>query len=162
MGSIRSVQADSLAEVVNSEKKKETDAISNSYNKIAKLTYGKNGLVTFLDHLFLNFSEGDKSKFNYYFALKNQISSIEKQFDNNQGEEENEPEYDAVRQPKFTMMNSKRPEKSFEPSNNKVWDTKMVVSDVKLCAFGNDQSHSRMWMQPREWHEFHESQRLTH
>ena len=79
MGSIRSIQADSLAEVVNSEKKKETDAISNSYNKIAKLTYGKNGLVTFLDHLFLNFSEGDKSKFNYYFALKNQINTIETQ-----------------------------------------------------------------------------------
>ncbi len=79
MGSIRSNRADSLAtEIVSSEKKNEIDAISNSFNKIAKLTYGKNGLVTFLDHLFLNFSDGDKTKFNYYFALKNQISSIEK------------------------------------------------------------------------------------
>jgi len=82
MGSIRSIQADSLAtEVVSNDKKRETEAISSSYNKIAKLTYGKNGLVTFLDHLFLNFSDGDKAKFNYYFALKNQISSIEKQFE---------------------------------------------------------------------------------
>ncbi len=79
MGSIRSNRADSLAtEIVSSEKKNEIDAISNSFNKITKLTYGKNGLVTFLDHLFLNFSDGDKTKFNYYFALKNQISSIEK------------------------------------------------------------------------------------
>lgn len=67
-----------------------------------------------------------------------------------------------VRQPKYTMINSKRPDKIVESSSNKVWDTKMVVSDVKLCAFGNDQSHSRMWMQPREWREFHESLRLTH
>ena len=82
MGSIRSIQADSLAtEVVSNEKKRETEAISSSYNKIAKLTYGKNGLVTFLDHLFLNLSDGDKAKFSYYFALKNQISSIEKQFE---------------------------------------------------------------------------------
>lgn len=82
MGSIRSIQADSLAtEVVSDEKKRETEAISFSYNKIAKLTYGKNGLVTFLDNLFLNFSDGDKTKFNYYFALKNQISSIEKQYE---------------------------------------------------------------------------------
>jgi len=72
MGSIRSIQADSNAtEAVSNEKKREADAISSSYNKIAKLTYGQNGLVTFLDHLFLNFSEGDKTKFNYYFALKN-------------------------------------------------------------------------------------------
>jgi hypothetical protein len=56
---------------VNLEKKKELEAISTNYNKIAKLTYGKNGLITFLDHLFFNISELDKSKFNYYFALKN-------------------------------------------------------------------------------------------
>lgn len=163
LGSIRTKQSDSLADVVNSEKKKEQDAISSSYNKITKLTYGKNGLITFLDHLFFNINEGDKQKFNYYFALKNQINSIEKQFEQVDAvKAEDEPEYDVVRQPKYTMINSKRPDKIVESSSNKVWDTKMVVSDVKLCAFGNDQSHSRMWMQPREWREFHESLRLTH
>ena len=56
---------------------KENDKIATNYNKIAKLTYGKNGLVTFLDHLFLDISDDNKSKFNFYFALKIQINQLE-------------------------------------------------------------------------------------
>jgi hypothetical protein len=56
--------------------------------------------------LFFSINEGDKLKFNYYFALKNQINSIEKQFEQvDPLKEEEEPEYDAVIQPKYTMVN---------------------------------------------------------
>jgi hypothetical protein len=59
-------------------------------------------------------------------------------------------------------MKSERQNKHVEVTGKQVWDSRMVVRDVKLCSFGNDQAAARMWMIPREWHEFHESQRLTH
>jgi len=44
----------------HSEKHNEAEAIVNNYAKIAKLTYGKNGLLTFLSDLFLDLSEREK------------------------------------------------------------------------------------------------------
>lgn len=42
------------------EKQSDTWSIGHSYNKITKLTYGRNGLLTFLSDLFMVLDEKDK------------------------------------------------------------------------------------------------------
>jgi len=54
----------------------------------------------------LDISEAEKQKFNYYFALKNQINSLEKHYGNNEAEqtEENQPEFNVLREPEYSIM----------------------------------------------------------
>ena len=33
----------------------------------------------------------------------------------------------------------------------------MVVDQVKVCNFDDDHTGARVWMLPREWHEFSET-----
>ena len=48
-------------------------------NRIVEICYGHNGLLDFLDLLFTQFPSKRqvKAKFNYYFALRKQITAIE-------------------------------------------------------------------------------------
>jgi hypothetical protein len=100
--------------------KQKEDGIRQSYKKIAKLTYGTNGLVTFLRRLFLNATDNDKNHFNYYFALKSHINNLEedgvdvKSFD------------EVIRQPGLTIMKQKREVKQPE-KNRQIWESRMVV-----------------------------------
>ena len=48
-------------------------------NRIVEICYGHHGLILFLDLLFTQFpsKRQTKAKFNYYFAMRKQIASIE-------------------------------------------------------------------------------------
>jgi hypothetical protein len=46
--------------------------------KISRLMYGRNGMISFMHHLFGMFEEyAMKETVNYYFAMKQQISEME-------------------------------------------------------------------------------------
>lgn len=56
---------------------KEQQSIEDSYNKINKLVYGKNGLITFLNRLFFNTTHENRHEFHYYFALKKHLCFLD-------------------------------------------------------------------------------------
>jgi hypothetical protein len=79
-----------MIDTTHNDKHSEAEAIGKNFTKIAKLTYGKNGLLTFLDDLFLDLTEIEKQRnFNFYFALKKQILSLERK----------NTQFDSVEQP---------------------------------------------------------------
>jgi len=41
------------------------------------MAYGKNGILAFLNRLFFCTNSADRKQFNYYFALKKQITYLE-------------------------------------------------------------------------------------
>ncbi len=51
--------------------------ITKQFSKIRKMIYGKNGLITFLHRLFLSTTTNDRAQFNFYFALKRHLESLD-------------------------------------------------------------------------------------
>jgi len=47
--------------------------IQNCKRRISKLMYGKQGLMTFLHHIFGLLNEDQMKRVNYYFTLKDQV-----------------------------------------------------------------------------------------
>lgn len=41
------------------------------------MIYGKNGLITFLHRLFLSTTTNDRAQFNFYFALKRHLETLD-------------------------------------------------------------------------------------
>jgi hypothetical protein len=52
-------------------------SIRDHYHQIQKIAYGKNGFLAFLNRLFICTNSADRKQFNYYFALKKQITYLE-------------------------------------------------------------------------------------
>ncbi len=51
--------------------------ITQQFSKIRKIIYGKKGLITFLHRLFLSTTHYDRQQFNFYFALKRHLETLD-------------------------------------------------------------------------------------
>ena len=72
-------QEDSDYQISKLKQKHQKNKSRFSKNRIVELCYGQTGLIEFLDLLFTQFSHRRtvKCKFNYYFAVRKQLQSIE-------------------------------------------------------------------------------------
>lgn len=57
--------------------RREQMILSKYSTKICKLTYGKDGLIAFLERLFRGISTTARNEFQYYLALKNNLKLLE-------------------------------------------------------------------------------------